>query len=170
MRALRLSALIVVAVFAATAVAEAATYRIPKVLGNDLERVAPRTNVPIRLPVRMNLDYDKGVYGDGSGTKRRYEFEVAATQECGANACFLARFAGERGGEPSFTREVDLLGGITGYYKPLSCGGSCSPPMIEWEQGGVLYSIQAKLGVSGRARQRRAMIAAANSAIAQRPR
>src|SRR5918998_5328256 len=161
MRALRLSALALIAVFAAVAVADAATYRIPRVLRDDLKRVGPRTDVPIRIPTRMNLDYGKGVYGEGSGTKRKYTFEVNATDECGANVCFLAQFTGERGGEPSFTREVALARGITGYYKPLTCGGSCSPPMIEWVQGGVLYSIQAKVGVPGRKRQRRAMVRAA---------
>jgi hypothetical protein len=42
--------------------------------------------------------------------------------------------------------------------------------MIEWVQRGVLYSIQAKLGVGGRAKQRRAMVRAANSAIRSAPR
>jgi hypothetical protein len=170
MRALRLSVITIVAVLAAVAVADAASYRLSQVLRDDLRRVASRTNVDIRLPVRMNLDYDKGVYGEGTGSRRRYTFEINATDNCGGNACFLAQFQGERGGEPSFTREVELVGGITGYYKPLSCGGSCSPPMIEWVQDGILYSIQAKLGVSGRAKQRRAMVAAANSAIRSTPR
>ena len=170
MRALRLTALALIALFAAVAVADAATYRIPKVLRDDLKRVGPRTDLPIRIPTRMNLDYGKGVYGEGTGSKNRYTFEVNATDECGANVCFLAQFMGEKGGEPSFTREVELARGIIGYYKPLTCGGSCSPPMIQWMQGGILYSIQAKVGVPGRKRQRRAMRRAANSAIRATPR
>ena len=170
MRALRLAALVLIAVFAAVAVADAASYRIPRVLRDDLKRVGPVTNVAIRIPARMNLDYAKGVFGEGSGSRNRYSFEVNATDECGANVCFLAQFTGEKGGEPSFRREVALARGITGYYKPLTCGGSCSPPMIEWVQRGVLYAIQAKLGVSGRARQRRAMVTAANAAIRATPR
>lgn len=170
MRALRLTALALTALFAAVAVADAATYRIPKVLRDDLKRVGPRADIPIRIPTRMNLDYGKGVYGEGSGTKNRYTFGVNATDDCGANVCFLAQFTGEKGGEPSLTRAVDLARGIVGYYKPLTCGGSCSPPMIEWVQGGVLYAIQAKVGVSGRTRQRAAMVAAANAAIRAVPR
>lgn len=170
LRTLRLTVVTIVAVFAAVSVADAATYRIPRVLRDDLQRVRPVTDVPIRIPTRMNLDYGKGVYGEGEGSRRRYTFEVNATDDCGANVCFLAQFTGQRGGEPSFRREVALARGITGYYKPLTCGGSCSPPTIEWVQGGVLYAIQAKLGVSGRARQRRAMVAAANGAIRSTPR
>ncbi len=169
MRALRLIALTLAAAFATTGVAEAALYDIPRVLRDDLRRVAPRTDVPIRLPRTINLDFDGNVFGDGFRSAGRYEFDVSATQECGANACFLAQFSGEEGGEPAFRREVELAGGRTGYYKPLTCGGSCSPPMIQWVQGGVLYSIQAKLGMSGRVKQRAAMIRAANSAIRRRP-
>lgn len=170
MRAIRLFALTITAVCATAGVAHASLYDIPQVLSDDIARVAPRTDVPIRLPRLINLDYERNAFGDGRRTADGYELDVNATAECGANACFLAQFSGVEGGEPSFRREVDLAGGRTGYYKPLSCGGSCSPPMIQWVQGGVLYSIQAKLGVSGRVKQRAAMIRAANSAIRRRPR
>lgn len=170
MRPLRLVALALVALFASVAVAEAALYDIPRVLRDDIRRLAPRTDVPIRIPARMNLDYDENAFGSGGRIADGWELEVAATAECGANACFLARFSGEEGGTPAFRRTVGLARGITGYYKGLTCGGSCSPPMIQWVQGGVLYSIQAKLSASGRAKQRAAMIRAANQAIRARPR
>ena len=165
----RLLTITLIAALVPAAVAEAGLYDVDKVLGDDVERVAPRTDVPIRLPAMIRLDYDRGVFGDGSGTGAGWEFEIAATRQCGANACFLARFSGEEDGEPAFRRKVSLANGITGYYKPLSCGGSCSPPMIQWVQGGVLYSIQAKVGVSGRKKQRRAMKRSANSAIRSTP-
>ncbi len=170
MRALRLLALALTAVFAATAVAQADIYEIRQVLRDDIRRVAPQTDVPIRLPARMNLDFDRGAFGDGSGSAARYELDVDATQECGANACFLAQFTGEEGGSYAFRRRVRLARGIVGRYKPLTCGGSCSPPAIEWKQRGFLYRLQAKLGVSGAAKQRAAMVRAANSAIRSRPR
>ena len=166
----RLLTITLIAAVVPAAVAEAGLYDVDKVLRDDLERVAPRTDVPIRLPAQMRLDYDRGVFGDGSGTAAGYELDISATRECGGNACFLAQFSGEEGGEPAFRRKVSLAEGITGYYKPLSCGGSCSPPMIQWVQSQVLYSIQAKLGVSGRKKQRRAMRRAANSAIRSTPR
>jgi hypothetical protein len=166
----RLTLITLAAFLASAAVADAAVYDIPRVLRADLGKVAKRTDLPVRLPARMSLDYGDPLFGSGRGAKKEYELEVAATDPCGANACFLARFAGEEGGTPAFKRTVALANGITGHYKPLTCGGSCSPPMIEWVQGGVLYSIQAKLGVSGRKRQRRAMVRAANSAIRATPR
>jgi hypothetical protein len=42
-------------------------------------------------------------------------------------------------------REVKLAGGITGFFRPVSCGGSCAPANLWWEQGAVLYQIQLKL-------------------------
>ena len=167
---LRLIALTLVALFGLVAVADAGLYDIKKVLRDDVRRVAPDTDIPIRLPASMTLDYDRGVFGDGFAGDESYEFDIDAVEDCGANACFLAQFQGERGGTPAFRRTVRLAKGIRGHYKPLSCGGSCSPPMIQWLQGGVLYSIQAKVGVAGRAKQRRAMVRAANSAIRSAPR
>ena len=108
----------------------------------------------------LNLDYDNGIYGVGSGNKKSFFVSISATKTCGANACFLASIGGEKGGTPAFKRTVKLTGGITGYFKPLSCGGSCSPPQIEWIQGGVLYDIQAKV-IAGK----RDLVKAANSAI-----
>lgn len=166
----RLSIVTLIAVLASAALAEAGTYDVDRVLRDDIRRVAKRTDVPIRLPARLVLDYDKGVYGSGARTSTGYAFEIAATDPCGANVCFLARLDAEEGGEPAFRRTVALANGITGYYKGLSCGGSCSPPMIQWVQRDVLYSIQAKLQVAGRTKQRRAMVRAANSAIRSAPR
>jgi hypothetical protein len=135
-----------------------------------LREVAADTKVPIRLPASLNLDFDGTVYGSGFGDDRTYSLSLTAALHCGANACFLASFDAEKGGRPAFRRRVSLTRHITGYYKGLTCGGSCSPPMIQWRQNGVLYSIQAKLSASGSTAQRRAMIRAANSAIVSRTR
>ena len=138
-------------------------------LGARLDRVAAATPVPVRVPASVVLDYAGRVYGAGTGSKRGWTLSLAGAPRCGANACFLAFFSGERGGRPAFTRRVALMRGLTGFYKPLSCGASCSPPQIQWLQGGVLYDIQAKVGVAGDARQRAALVAAANQAIVARP-
>ena len=166
----RLSLITSIVLLASVGLAEAATYDVDRVLRDDIKRVAKRTDVPIRLPASLRLDYDKGVFGTGSRIPDGYSFEIAATDPCGANACFLARLYGEEGGTPAFKRTASLANGITGYYKPLSCGGSCSPPMIQWVPGAVLYSIQAKLRLACRKKQRRAMVRAANSAIRSTPR
>ena len=81
----------------------------------------------------------------------------------GATACFVADFRARRGEDPHYTREVRLVGGRTGYFKPLTCGASCSPPVIEWVEDGVLYSIQAHAGTERQERKRLRRMA--NSAI-----
>ena len=159
--------LTLLAVLALAPSASAKSYDVPTELGGLVGKVAKKTDVGVRLPASIDLDYDGAVYGFGSGTKRSFELSLAGAPDCGgANACFLASFTGEKGGTPAFKRQVSLTGGRTGYYKPLTCGGSCSPPMIQWIQKGVLYSIQAK--VEGDAK--RAMVSAANSAILRKAR
>ena len=150
--------------------AHAGTFDVAESLGDELTRVAERTDVPIRLPATITLGWDGEVYPFGDGARRRYSFDLAGAPDCGgANACFLAQFSGERGGTPAFRRRATLIRGITGYYKPVTCGASCSPAMIQWRQRGVLYAIQAKLDASGVA-ARRALVRAANSAIRSAPR
>ena len=124
--------------------------------------------VPVLLPSRMNLDFSGSrTYVTGGGGNDQWDIEMAGARNCGgANVCFLASFTGEEGKALGFRTNVKLARGLRGYYKPLTCGGSCSPPMIQWVQKGVLYSIQAK--VEGDAKK--AMVRAANSAITRSPR
>jgi hypothetical protein len=42
-------------------------------------------------------------------------------------------------------RQVDLSRGRTGMFIPVSCGGSCAPENLWWEQNGVMYQIQIAL-------------------------
>lgn len=171
MRPLRLVALTLIALLAGVATAHARTYEIKRELRDEIRRVAPRTDVPIRLPARLELGFDGRLHTDGGGRKDRYDFELAAVEDCGgATACFLASFTGRKGGRPAFRRRVRLANGITGYYKPLTCGASCSPPLIEWKQRGFLYGISAKIVADQGAPERRAMVRAANSAIRAKPR
>jgi hypothetical protein len=67
--------------------------------------------------------------------------------------------------------EVKLSRGLVGYFSPVSCGGSCAPANLWWEENRILYQIQLRLSstVSGND-QRKVIIAAANSAILVGPR
>jgi hypothetical protein len=118
--------------------------------------------VPVLLPSRMNLDFSGSrTYVTGGGGNDQWDIEMAGARNCGgANVCFLASFTGEEGKALGFRTNVKLARGLRGYYKPLTCGGSCSPPLIAWKQRGVRYQIQAK-ALGGR----RAFVAMANSAI-----
>lgn len=132
------------------------------------------TGIPVLLPSELpRALLERKIYVDGQGTQDDYSIALTSRPNCGANACTLGYFEAQRGGKPSFKKVVTLTQGFKGYYKPLSCGGSCSPPAIEWVAGGVLYSIQ--LHVSGDERlsdeeEASQMIRIANSSIEAGPR
>jgi hypothetical protein len=150
------------------AAASAKTIDVPDLFANVLPRVKAKTTVPVRLPQRYISEANKN-FPSGSARKNRYTLSIGAIRGCGgATACFVADFGAKRGAQPSFTRTVKLVGGRTGYFKPLTCGGSCSPPMLEWRQGGVLYWIQAHAGTAKQEKKRLRRMA--NSAIRNGPR
>jgi hypothetical protein len=170
MTARALTAALLLALVAAP-VAGAAPYDIPQELGPQLRKVAKRTDIPVRVPASMDLAHTGITFASGEGTKRRWSLSLGAAPRCGgATACFLATFTGQRGGTPAFKRQVRLTRGITGYYKPTTCGASCSPALIEWKQGRVLYGIQAKVEGEGEAGELALMVDAANRAIVARGR
>lgn len=155
-------ALVAAAAGALTLVAPASakTYDVARSLGAVLPEVVVQSGVPVVIPDRITLDYDGRVYAAGQGKRNGWRLSLSGAPNCGANACFLVEFSGERGGRPAYRRQVRLYGGVIGYYKPLSCGGSCSPPALQFVRAGVLYQIQAKVP-----RGRADLIAAANSAL-----
>ena len=87
-------------------------------------------------------------------------------EDCGANACSLAFFSAYKGMKLYGTRKVTLANGRRGRYLPLSCGGSCSPPSVQWVEKGVLYEIQMDFEKNARAE----LVKMANSAIRKGPR
>jgi hypothetical protein len=161
------------ALLAATAAppALAAPVDVPAALGPALARVDARTPLAILLPDTLELDFDGTVYASGSGSARRWSFALAGAPNCGgATACFLASFTAERGGTPAFRTRVRLRGGIPGWFKPLSCGASCSPPVLQYRRRGVLYEISANVPDRTNAAARRRLAAAANAALGVGPR
>ena len=71
-------------------------------------------------------------------------------------------------GAKVFGKRVTVKGASRAGFLPLSCGGSCSPPQIDFSWHGVLYTIQANLRT--KQTDRAALIAAAQSAISAGPR
>jgi hypothetical protein len=164
-------ALVLVAVLAAPAAA--APVDVPATLGTRLAKVVDRTPLAVLVPDVLDLDVEAGtrVYASSAPGRARYAFSLAAAPGCGgATACFLASLSAERGGEPAFRARVRLRGGIPGWFKPLSCGASCSPAVLQFRRRGVLYEIQAKLSASTNAAQRAALVRAANAALRIGPR
>jgi hypothetical protein len=167
-RVLLVLALLLPAVGAPAAGAE--TYRLDVValLGPQLADARQAGTVPILLPSRLPSERRR-LYPSGGSTPDRYAFGLTTVPDCGgATACFAASFTAERGGRPAYGRRVRLTGGRRGYYKPLTCGASCSAPELQWLEDDVLYGIAA---IVGPARvERRRMVAMANSAIRNGPR
>jgi hypothetical protein len=152
----------------APSAASAKAIDLPELFANVLPKVKSKTEVPVLLPQTYISDAKKHV-PSGSGRKRGYTLSIAAIRDCGgATACFIADLRAQRGEDPHFTREIALTGGRTGFFKPLTCGASCSPPIIEWVEDDVLYSIQAHAGT--KKQEKRRLRKMANSAIRRGPR
>lgn len=151
---------------------EATSSQVAQAFRSILPQIKKQTRVPVLLPGELpSALARRNIYAKGKGTPEGYEITLTSRPDCGANSCFIGSFEAKRGEQPSFKREVQLAGNIKGYYQPLSCGGSCSPPVIEWISDGVLYHIQ--LDVQWRTKlnpeeEERAMIEVANSAIESR--
>jgi hypothetical protein len=163
MAAMRAAVLAIALLLLVPAAASAKTLNVPELFEDVLPEVKERTEVPVLLPQRYRSDAERNV-PSGTSRKRGYTLSIAAMRGCGgATACFVADFGAQRGEEPHYTDEVRLTGGRTGYFKPLTCGASCSPPAIEWVEDGVLYWIQAHAGTERQ--ERRRLRRMANSAI-----
>lgn len=162
----RLLLLTLLALLLAPAAASAATYvyDVPELVERPLKAVKKAAKFDVLLPSRFTSDRRK-LYSQGSGRARSYRFDVGAVKGCGtATACAVASFRARRGGKPTNTRKVTLRGGRRGYFRALQCGASCAAPSLQWVQGGVLYTIEAKLG--SQKTERRVLVRLANSAIA----
>ena len=155
-------------ILALTAALAAPTVDLPQLFDSELDRIGPKTSVPILLPQTMPDEFDD-YFPTGFGRERRWGLQLGAVKGCGgANACFIASFSGRKGGKPFGQRKVKLARGRVGRFQPLSCGGSCSPPSIEWKERGATYLIQAK--VATEATELRVFKRMANSAIRNGPR
>jgi hypothetical protein len=136
---------------------------VPGALSGVLPAVKRATMVPVLLPDTMPFE-DIKLYGGGHGRPRAYHLDLAAAKDCGmATACFVAEFSARRGARPSGLIKVHLRGGRTGWFTPLSCGASCSPPSISWRQHGAAYFFGAKVGT--RSTERKILVRMANQAI-----
>jgi hypothetical protein len=149
-------------------------------LRSVLAEIKNQTNVPILLPSELPYTLAKqNIYATGEAVNGGYEISLISRPQCGANSCFIASFKAQRGGNMRHPEETDddpqsedkrvvLVNNTKAYYKPLTCGGSCSPPIIEWVSNGVLYTIQFEVEWRTnltQSEEERLMVEVANSAI-----
>src|SRR3954471_1067931 len=101
-----------------------------------LPRVSAKTRVAVLMPDAMPTEIDP-LYPDGFASRKAYFLDLAGVPDCGqATACFEAEISGQKGGTPFGLKAVKLAKGRHGRFKPLTCGGSCSPPSISWKGAG----------------------------------
>lgn len=113
-----------------------------------LPKIKKQTQLPILLPSELLITgTDRKNYVEGKGTSNSYEITLAFTPNCTGNACSIGYISAQKGSQPlenEFSRELTLAQNIKGYFRPLTCGASCAPPIIGWEYKGVFYRISLK--------------------------
>jgi len=173
-------ALALLGVFASTVLCTAVRANVagslPDIFVSVLAGVKAKTRVPVLLPTELPRPFSDAKHASVDKATAD-EYAVSLYYELGVgNAGFAASF--EATNNPHYSprelgnvREVKLAGGITGFFRPVSCGGSCAPANLWWEQGAVLYQIQLKLPSTVRGKNQEGIITAvASSAILAGPR
>jgi hypothetical protein len=159
-----LIAVVAVAAVAVPAIAAPDSVNVPRKFKKLIPKVSKKTGLPVLLPSKLRaFGAPSRVFGTGSASRRNYGLELGFGKDCnGATACFVAAFFATKGAKPDFKQKVKLTDGHTGYFKPITCGASCSPAVIQWRQHHALYEIQYKPASK---KEKRAMARLANSAI-----
>lgn len=157
----------------------AASTNIAALFASQVEAVkgdarAPAVLLPGAMPVGFSGPHAPAhprLYAEGGPLGSSYVLYLGALPRCdGTESCSVATFSAKQGAKilPGFTT-VTVPGATQAQYHGLLCGGSCSPPEIEYIVHGVLYTIQANLDVA-QAQDQATMIAAAESSIKAGPR
>ncbi len=152
-----------------------ASQSLPEGFASCVRAVKAKTRIPILLPrvlpdpIGKAKDIVQSVAEDSYAISLYYELGIG-------DAGFAANFTAQA--KPNYTPEdlanvqrTALAQGLIGFFRPVSCGGSCAPANLWWQQNGTLYQIQLNLSSTmSEPDQLKALTAAANSAIAAGPR
>jgi hypothetical protein len=149
---------------------------LPAALASVLSEAKSRSHVPLLLPSELPQPIAKA---KSAIVEAASEDEYAISLYYGldiGDAGFAASFGAKA--HPDFgpkdipnVREVRLSRGTIGYFRPVSCGGSCAPANLWWMEDQILYQVQLKLpSTLPEGDQRRMIIALANSALLAGPR
>jgi hypothetical protein len=139
-----------------------------RVFAKQIQALKRKTDVPILLPRALPGDPSQRLYASAWTVPRGWVLSLAGAPRCGgANACLLASFEGRRAGQLPRPANVRLPNGGRAYYKPITCGASCSPASLWFVHRGVLHAWQLKDPPPG---GHAAVVRLAASAIAAGPR
>jgi hypothetical protein len=149
---------------------------LPEPLSSVLPEIKAKTLVPVILP----SDLPQPISGARHAVIEKAsdkEYAIILFYKTGiGNADFAAFFGAQA--DPDYDpqdlgniRTVELAHGLLGYFRPVSCGGSCAPANIWWKDGRVVYQFQLGFpSILRESDQKKAIIAAADSAILGGPR
>jgi hypothetical protein len=147
---------------------------LPETFVSILPEVKAKSRIPVLLPSKLPMPIGNAKHALVEKAAAN-EYAVSLYYDLGiGDAGFAALFAAQA--TPTYNprelkgiHEVKLARGIRGFFRPLSCGGSCAPVNLWWEEGGVLYQIQVELSPAI-SEQDQAITAVADSAILADPR
>lgn len=149
---------------------------LPRVLVSALAKVKGKSRIPILLPSALP---------GGIGTVRHVtigkakpgEYQISLWYRLGvgdagfAGMFFAMASPGYSPDQLSNVHAIELAHGVHGYFRAVSCGGSCAPANLWWEQSHALYQIQLVFRSYFSASEQEDQIAKiANSAILAGPR
>jgi hypothetical protein len=117
-----------------------------RIFETAIDEIRNKTDIPIMLPWKLpwldNPEYIKLALGrirdDGYFISLYYD-------EPGTGATYAAGFGASKNIYRDLSkRRVRIAGGVVAQFRPVSCGGSCAPANLWWEQNGVQYQIQIR--------------------------
>ena len=141
-----------------------------------LPQIKTKSHVPILLPSELPPPIAKArhVVVEKAAAD---EYAISLYYELGVGDSGFAAFFAAQGKTNFSPRElgnvesVNLTHGLHGFFRAVSCSGSCAPANLWWEQNGVLYQIQLMLNANlSDENQEKMIVAVADSAILAGPR
>jgi hypothetical protein len=134
-----------------------------------LDQIRGHTQIPILLPSKLPAAIAEADIKVAWGTASDSGYNISLYYAEGrGDAAFAASFGGSKQvfRDLPNTRRVVLASGIVGMFRPVSCGGSCAPANLWWEQKGVMYQIQIRLSsTANEKRQEGILVETVNSTV-----
>ena len=138
-----------------------------------LQEIQSKTRIPILLPSKLPPAIPESGIKLASGEVRKDGYFISLYSSEDANASYVAGFGGStlilQDRDLPNSARVALSNGRTGIFRPVSCGGSCAPANLWWEQNGVMYQIQVMLRPALPVKdQQKILVETANSTVVVR--
>jgi hypothetical protein len=149
---------------------------LPQIFSDVLPGIKAETHISILLPSHLVDPIAKAkhaVVEDASANG----YAISLYYKLGVgDAGFAGSFSAQaepkyKLGELANITRVKLAQGLRGFFRAVSCGGSCAPANLWWEQNGIVYQIQIKLPPSlSEQSQQKAIVTLADSSVIGGPR